>query len=872
MTVTWTKIGTTKYVTGPDGGSTGTIDTTASGGAKLFVITVNWFGVSEPVLTDSVGGGLNTYIPKAPLSVGFINSRAYYCIPAQNSATMSWHVSGTGNVPSCYVEVWTNNTLGSILIDQYGTASYNNSTQSDIAGSLTNSAADTLGIAFYCAGTAGTITDSVFTLDQSTAYNPGVAFGGGCSSFTYSSTVAKNPTLAWTSANVIDDKTAVFFIFQGGVNSPLSVAEFEDHCVIPVDNGTSAATPLFTGNYDQSAGSPASIEIELRSVGGSIRQAYTAGTSASFGSGAWSAHFSCPAGSGYVCRVRTKNIGGTILETSSITSNVWGVSDNVGGCIGQSNLVQMNDTISSPPAAHEWARTWDGTTYAQPTGNGYIEMLNAIIAGRPGGGLGGTDIPSLITLTGLGGVGVTIGDGSPGGYWLDTTVPTYAFQLFKAKCDLLRGKITYILDCGGSTDAVLGVSYATLYAGTQTLRSNTNTHFVLSSSQLPWMVIVNGRDSNVSDTDAMWQICKDVDIDFANTETNAHFAANLGDLVQLNDYHLTGAGYGHAGHRVAQSILKLLGAQTYDGATVKISYAKRVLASADITIIPNLNGGTVLNYADGSTVGAGQVAWQASKDSFTSTLTISSTTFSANNIVLTLSGAPANGDNVQVRYFYGKQGSVDLSKVDYNNSFPTSDSLQVSLLPSSSQSPTDVQIETQVSLTGVSGAGSVGSFTPTVSIDTNVNLTGVSGAGSVGSFTVTSATNTNVNLTGVFGTGSVGAFSIHAGGLVAPPALYWYQLYAGMYEPLYAEQLESSVRQLCLLYDVTPPTAVWYNPITGSLVSDWLFEIDTAVRALCVILSIPPPSEPVTNQTYGTLTPKYAADLDASVRGLCAAS
>lgn len=57
-----------------------------------------------------------------------------------------------------------------------------------------------------------------------------------------------------------------------------------------------------------------------------------------------------------------------------------------------------------------------------------------------------------------------------------------------------------------------------------------------------------------------------------------------------------------------------------------------------------------------------------------------------------------------------------------------------------------------VSLTGVSGTGSIGSFT----FPASTNLTGISGIGSVGTFSETASGS--VNLSGISGIGKIGFF------------------------------------------------------------------------------------------------------------------
>ena len=103
-----------------------------------------------------------------------------------------------------------------------------------------------------------------------------------------------------------------------------------------------------------------------------------------------------------------------------------------------------------------------------------------------------------------------------------------------------------------------------------------------------------------------------------------------------------------------------------------------------------------------------------------------------------------------------------------------------------------------------------------------------------------------------------------------PPVLYWYQLDTGVYVPVYNQQLDATVRQLCAGNSVTPPTALPAGLGTGTLVLDWAYEIDFCIRELCVILSVAPPVQLVIDQNTGEYLSDYAHSRDTVVRNLCA--
>lgn len=110
----------------------------------------------------------------------------------------------------------------------------------------------------------------------------------------------------------------------------------------------------------------------------------------------------------------------------------------------------------------------------------------------------------------------------------------------------------------------------------------------------------------------------------------------------------------------------------------------------------------------------------------------------------------------------------------------------------------------------------------------------------------------------------------HSG--VTPPALFWYQLDYGVYEPLYFQQLDTSVKSLCTANGVTQPVASWAYSSTGTLINDWMYQVDTAVRSLCSVLSVTPPVSILTGRNTGQYETSYMKSLDVCVRALCLAS
>lgn len=449
--------------------------------------------------------------------------------------------------------------------------------------------------------------------------------------------------------------------------------------------GQSYATTPYSGTYTGTA--PATVEIQVLAADGvTVRQAYTTLLTPSIGGGTWAGNVRTGKGDDYRVQAQAKDGGGGIIATSGVTTNVWGVG-RLGLQVGQSHLVEMGALSSSPPAALAQTRVFDGTTWSTPTGNGNIIMLNTAAGFETGQGLGGTNVPWGLTLTGVGGTAVTVGGDTGSGYWLNTGANPWLNPFVTVINALTNKHGSFVLAAQGSNDAEFGVLFSTLYPGEQTLRSNVNTLMAAagaSNATLPWFVLVNARTTNQPPiTDADWEACIASDVTFGQTETNAYIAANLYDQPIDTGaglgFHLFASGYGHVGYRAGQSFGKWVGQTAHDGASVKVTSG--VYRGNRITLMADLNGGTQIQFNDGTTVGNGQVAWFVSSDGFATALTISATSFgTGGRIFLDLASPVPVG--TQVIYCYGAGPSLTLAKLDYNGVFPGGDpSFFVPLLP-----------------------------------------------------------------------------------------------------------------------------------------------------------------------------------------------
>lgn len=131
----------------------------------------------------------------------------------------------------------------------------------------------------------------------------------------------------------------------------------------------------------------------------------------------------------------------------------------------------------------------------------------------------------------------------------------------------------------------------------------------------------------------------------ANTEIipAAHYVGV--EMIASEPHYVNVAGKGNStnGRRVAQSILKWLGASTYSGLGPFATSASR--SGAVITIPVNLNGAASLSARNGNdeTLTASTSAltsWEVSNDDFATTLTQTSVVLSGSNVVITLAADP----------------------------------------------------------------------------------------------------------------------------------------------------------------------------------------------------------------------------------------
>lgn len=447
-------------------------------------------------------------------------------------------------------------------------------------------------------------------------------------------------------------------------------------------NASSTAKMLtFSGTYGGPT-LPSSVEVKIvNDADDSTAQDWTALSSASITEGGWSGQLSVPQGGWYNFIVRTKDSGGTVLATSSQSSNTWSVGVLV-AMIGQSNMQKMWTISSSPPTVNSKTKAY--TTIVPPTapeesqsggwgvpvGNGAIRFADRLqtLLGFPVG---------ILTYA----IGATAlhaaNSGSP--YWMDLSAGA-PYPLFVTGLTEAGGDCEFVLWHQGEWDAQRGTTLAEYKADMDTLYSRIRTATGRSTSTLKFgCALLGSMDDGASPaTAATMDAIRQAQLEWIRDTTGAFCAGSSVDMVRTDFAHWTAPYYERMGRRYAQAILHQTGGAAYGGVGPSLTGAVRATGSAVVVLSVSQVGGSSLLEIDGTSDGGSLTGFEVSNDNFATTLTISSTAFSAGSIQLTLSAVPTG--TVKVRYQYGE--TPNITNPVYDNTAPGGDSIGLPLQPS----------------------------------------------------------------------------------------------------------------------------------------------------------------------------------------------
>lgn len=452
----------------------------------------------------------------------------------------------------------------------------------------------------------------------------------------------------------------------------LYVDEVTDGTIYQRDKNTNRKTITLTGPY---ATLPTTLEVQTYQHNtNTIVQSWTPAASATITGGTYSLAVNVPAGDMYNFEVRSKDASGAVLHTSDRTTRRRGVGILV-ACLGQSNMVGMFGNADSPAAAHPATAMHTASGWASVAhSNGARSLANGIRAG--------TSMPVGLLNYAVGGTTISQWTNTGGSQW----------TAFIAGLTAVGGDCEIVLWHQGETDAINGTSKATYKAGLTTLYSNLRTATGRNTSELPFGCALVGNIDHVSATDASMQAIRQGQQEWISETTGVFFAGSSVDCVTNGDgLHWTAPYYGRMGLRYAQAVLHRYGLESYGAEGPRIRSA--TISGDTVTVTVVHDGGSALKELDGSTDGGSVTGFQVSNDNFATTLTISSTAFSGNTIVLTLSTTPTG--NVKLRYQYGETPVV--TNPVYDNTSPAGDTLGLPLQP---------KVAIPVALAGAGGGAS----------------------------------------------------------------------------------------------------------------------------------------------------------------------
>jgi len=433
-------------------------------------------------------------------------------------------------------------------------------------------------------------------------------------------------------SDLYDYLAAKWGFVEGEPSAGITFTDFADYRVIQRAPGVASKTVTLSGSY---VGSPTAIEYRIVEHGADTPIAghdWQTLDGAPVG-GNFSGDVSVPQGGWYNLDLRFA--GGS--DPLFAGGHRWGVGVNV-FMLGQSNMSNMKDVSSAPPAADPLVAMIASGSWGAPTGNGVIALGNALASAL--------SLP--VGLIEYAVSGSPISDWDPGSNWTAAMAGLMA----------AGGDCEFVLWHQGESDAIAATSKPSYKASLATVYAQCLTATGRSAAELPLLVGLLGIVTSPpysSETDATWQAIQDAHLEFCAENATAYIAGNFTDLPHSNQLHYTGAGYETIAARYAQTILKLLGDVAYGGAGPRIVSATLSIATVNVHL--GHDGGTDFTPASGIT------GFEVLDDGTPVTVS-SAARLDANTIALELASVPAG--SVTLRYQYGE--TPDISGVVKDNS------------------------------------------------------------------------------------------------------------------------------------------------------------------------------------------------------------
>jgi hypothetical protein len=259
-----------------------------------------------------------------------------------------------------------------------------------------------------------------------------------------------------------------------------------------------------------------------------------------------------PEGGWYALEVRT--IGASRIVSAG--RNRWGVGMLV-ACIGQSNMKEWFHTGGDLEAdPHLRMFNADGWQEMGTRGNGAIAFGNRIIAR--------TGIPVGLLAYAVNGSGLHRKADWGTGYWADTRAGSI-YRQFVSAVDATGGKLEFVIWIQGEADAARGTVSGEDYQTALVRFINRQVRLDIANgshrAHLPFLVVAmvkrpGGRDApHQALREAQWAAVDQV--------AEGYLAATTLDLENRGKQHLAPEAYSTMGRRVAQTVLYVLGLESF---------------------------------------------------------------------------------------------------------------------------------------------------------------------------------------------------------------------------------------------------------------------------------------------------------------------
>ena len=594
--------------------------TVPSTGSNRGLVVVLFCDSGNNTCVDSVkwGGSGGTSMTKiVNVAGGVVGGGIMYFLAAPTASTDSVYVhitSGTANINAVAFNLQDVNQ--SSPID--ATAANVNGTGSSGTQSVTTSANKSLVIAWNLlqVGTVTNIAPGAGQTGISSLKGVGDARFLNISYIQKASAGAQSTSYTWTTSSGYD-----YFVtslkYEGPAASSITLTDINNYKIVQRETNNTGTTTI-SGTY---TGTPTTIEARVTNDGGSTVVKDWSTISSSPTGGTFSGDIGQIAQGGwYNVQVRFSDNSATASGT-----NKFGVGMLV-GVTGQSQAVNWfynatGLTASSTTAVFRGGTTWVTTTMS----SGAIAFSNKIH-----NALG--NVPVGFIDAGI--------NGSVISSWDETTDAN--FINFIASSTAIGGKLEYVVWNQGESDANAGTAEATY----KTALGNVITNMRASTTRnrvgsLPFLTTVLGNLTSYA-TDAQQQAIRNAETDGCLVANTCYIAAQMIDATTTDGIHWDDAGYQLNGNRMAQTVLFILGNQSYYRGPYITSY----IASTTSTFQINLtqNGGN--DFAPTTSITGFTILDDASPETITSAIRVN-----ANIIKLTISGTISGTPTV--RYLYG---------------------------------------------------------------------------------------------------------------------------------------------------------------------------------------------------------------------------